>query len=261
MGYEVLDNQLQKHTPEKRKERVKRTKKLLKLSTYVIAKNNHLLKAIQNKSPNCNVHVFDWGLDNTLFNFENKKISKDFIFLSPRSLNGFYNILDIVTAFYHFTKEITTQNTKLYITEYGIDVAYKAKIIEFLVKKKLEKNVIFIGTQTPNQMATLYKSSNCSVMYPPSDGLPQSLLESLSCGTPVIGPKIDPYTDWLVNESVGLLIPIKNVSELTNSMVKSFELYSSDNSQKIQKACAELMKKVANTEDSGRQLIEELFSN
>lgn len=268
MGYEILDDQLQKHSVEGKAARLKRTRKLLKLSTYVIAKNDHLLCAIVEKSPKCNAHIFDWGLDNTIFNAENTvefgtlpKVEKDeFLFLSPRSLNSYYNILQIVKAFFLFTKAIPSKKFQLLITEYGADEHYKAKIEDFITKNNLSDRVLFVGEQTPEQIAILYRKVDCSVMYPPSDGLPQSLLESLSCGTPVIGPKIIPYTEWLTNESAGLLVQVNNTESLANAMVKALTLYDRRNSKTVRATCASTMEKVANTSDAGKVLVDKLLS-
>lgn len=56
-----------------------------------------------------------------------------------------------------------------------------------------------------NLMAKIYSSSDLFVIPSLEDNLPNTILESISCGTPVVGFKVGGIPEIIENESIGLL--------------------------------------------------------
>ncbi|MBP9818067.1 glycosyltransferase family 4 protein [Candidatus Shapirobacteria bacterium] len=52
---------------------------------------------------------------------------------------------------------------------------------------KLNKNVVFLGNQTPSQLAPLYQKARLGIFMSPAESFGLVAVECLACGTPIIG--------------------------------------------------------------------------
>ncbi len=256
MGSEVLQE-----------DAIKNAKRIISLSSHIIAKNEHLREAlIRLNAPASKIIMCPWGIDNTIFNSTTSNVELSelyieedvFVFFSPRILSPFYRIFEIVKAFNQVKK--IHSHLLLIITEYLPDKIYKDQIVEFINVENLESSIKFIDNLDPVSMATLYRRASCTVMYPLSDGLPQSLLESLACGTPVVGPAIPPYTDILQNKDIGLLVDSQNTNELYSCMLKAVEHYSQRSGAEQNQPYKELFIKYPSLSQSTKELIRKIYS-
>ena len=70
------------------------------------------------------------------------------------------------------------------------------------------------------EMVDAYNIADVTVVSSIEDNLPNILLESLSCGTPVVGFKIAGIKDNIVNDFNGYLADLGNIDMLSKAIKK-----------------------------------------
>lgn len=88
-------------------------------------------------------------------------------------------------------------------------------------KSKGDNRIIFVGS-TSNPIV-YYQASDIFISSSLAEGLPNTVLESFSCGLPCILSEIEPHKELLANSSAGVLFNQFEVSSLTNSILSSLE--------------------------------------
>ena len=146
----------------------------------------------------------------------NKK--KDF-FLTVGRLEKQKNVFGIILAFEKIIK--IYPNFKLVVIGNGS----QEKILKnYVLKKKLKKNVKFINFQNPNKYLKRCKALILNSLF---EGLPNILLEAQKFNAPIIstscssGPK-----EILKNGKFGILTPVNNVNKLYTNILKLNENYN-----------------------------------
>ncbi len=89
--------------------------------------------------------------------------------------------------------------------------------------QSLGKRVTFLGRVPREQMALYMQASDYVVLYSGYEGLPHTLLESLSLGTPVIASDKGGNPEVVQHNINGLLIPYVDVDALTDTIRQAFE--------------------------------------
>jgi len=101
--------------------------------------------------------------------------------------------------------------------------------IEILTFGKLDRNIEGeipykihqLGQiESKNQLIALYNSANLYIAPSLQDNLPNTVLESISCGTPVLAFKVGGMTDMITHSENGYLAELKSYKELANGIVK-----------------------------------------
>ena len=83
----------------------------------------------------------------------------------------------------------------------------------------INNRIFFI--ENTNEIEKYYRSADIFVLPSKREGLPNSLLEAMASGLPVIASKIDGITDWVINDGKnGLLFEMGNNDELGNSLLR-----------------------------------------
>ncbi len=141
----------------------------------------------------------------------NKK-RENFIITAGR-LSKQKDIQTLIKAFHLFSKN--KKGYKLIIMGEG---KLKTKLLNLCSKLKISKKVVFKNfVKNPNKLISLSKVYVCSSLY---EGLPNSIIEALNLGTPIIssncksGPK-----EILKNGKYGYLFPVKNYNILYKKLV------------------------------------------
>ena len=113
--------------------------------------------------------------------FLNRKFNADKILLNVKGLIPIYGHEILIRSLPEVIKEYP--NSKLVLTGEGPLL----KGLEQLTKKlNLEKNVIFTGFKSHKALVNFYVSADIYVLSSTLEAMPNVVLESLSCGTPVI---------------------------------------------------------------------------
>lgn len=180
------------------------TRRILERTDAVLVKSDKLLSAVADFAPvEGKAHVVRWGIDPADF-FPDPvgaqawrprlQLADDAqVVLSPRLLRPLYNIHLIVDAFAEAARSFP--QAVLLLAEYVSDETYRREIEARIETLGLRERVRFIGAVPHAEMRGLYSAATAVVMAPSSDGLPQSLFESLSCGAPVLLGHLPAYSE------------------------------------------------------------------
>lgn len=114
------------------------------------------------------------------------------------------------------------------ISEY--DYSEAARYAESLGLKK--EIIRFKGLQPIEQVAQAMQQSSVFVLFSNEENLPCVLLESVSCGTPVISTNVGGISEW-INESCGILIEKGDEDALFKSLNKVLDHPEKFNSGKM----------------------------
>jgi glycosyltransferase involved in cell wall biosynthesis len=69
-------------------------------------------------------------------------------------------------------------------------------------------------------LSLIYSAADVFVIPSLQDNLPNTVLESMACGTPVIGFAVGGISDMIRDGRTGLLVPPQDVAGLRNAMVR-----------------------------------------
>jgi glycosyltransferase involved in cell wall biosynthesis len=131
---------------------------------------------------------------------------EDRVILSPRILQRFYNVHVIVEAMPRILAAIP--EARLLITEYQADPAYRGEISRRVEALGLGEHVRFVGSVPHDEMPQHYSLADVTVAVPPSDGLPQTLLEGMACGAPSILSRLPRYEELATHGESALFVDI-----------------------------------------------------
>lgn len=78
------------------------------------------------------------------------------------------------------------------------------------------------GFGTDEQLATVYSAANVSICCTLEDNLPNTVMESMSCGTPVIGSRIGGVPDMISSDRNGLLVEAGDPRALAEALLAAW---------------------------------------
>lgn len=125
------------------------------------------------------------------------------------------------------------------------DEKYYGELKKLMRNLKCEKNVEFVGPVPNDELVKHYNSSKIFVLTSITEGLPNSMLEAMACGKPVIVTPVGAIADVIENESNGVLIDNPEPEILADKIIEILKDKS-------------LQKKLG---INARKTIEEKFSN
>lgn len=126
------------------------------------------------------------------------------VVLSPRIAKPFYRHELVIRALPAVRRG--APDVLLLITEHEADEAYRHGLARLARDLGVEEHVRFIGAVPYDEMPRWYNLADVVVMTPRSDGMPNSLLETMACGTVPVLARLEPY-EGLVRDGVnGFLV-------------------------------------------------------
>ena len=153
-----------------------------------------------------------------LKNFVNYKINeinyKNNNILYVGSLVELKGVICLIKAF----EIVSKKNTKLKLIIIG-DGEEKNNIQKYLIINKLTKKVILKQYVPNNMLAKYYKYAKLTIF--PSIGIensPMSILESFSCGTPVVASNIGGIPELVKDKITGMLFKPRNYVDLSSKI-------------------------------------------
>lgn len=198
MGGDVLFDE--QGRPTRRGESL--TRRLLKRANLVTAKSEHLREEVIRLGIDApRTITLKWGVDRQLFRrVETTELRRALglaadqpVIFSPRMLQPFYNIALLIEAMPEVLR--LHPGAVLVISEHQADDRYRRELIDRVAELGLTRNVKFIGDLKHEEMAQWYSLASITIAIPPSDGLPQSLLEAMACETPSILSQLARYNE------------------------------------------------------------------
>lgn len=164
--------------------------------------------------------TFPWGCDTKIFNLENRNVNEDeIIILSTRSMHDkLYNQELILKSALNVLKKYSAAKF-VFIGEGCFREKYERLAVEFGIRN----NVIFLGWQSPEQIANWLKKSIIFVSVALSDGNNISLNEAMACGCFPICSDIPANRQWYKNGESGFLVNPDDANELSKRIIQAIE--------------------------------------
>jgi glycosyltransferase involved in cell wall biosynthesis len=180
----------------------------------IVAVSNHL-KAIISQHTDTKISIIPNLIDDTFFIPKNSTFDCfTFISISSR-INTKKGFDELFEAIVNFIKQDATRNVRFIIGGNGNDLGLINRWIA--LNPMIADKIIPVGTLTRTQVRDMLQQSQCFVLASHSETFGMVYAESIACGIPVIATKCGGPEDFIDN-SVGILIPIKNVISLTQAL-------------------------------------------
>jgi glycosyltransferase involved in cell wall biosynthesis len=163
------------------------------------------------------------GVDRKFFSLGNHKDRSGILYIGKH--NMLKGLKETIKA---FLKTADKFKEHLFLVGRGIDMNGFNKTGFFLDPEEQdsfenlfkEKRIHFLGELDPVDLRDKYRSSKLLVLPSLSEGFPLSILEALSCGTPVVASDVGSISEVIQNGRNGYLIPKADPEELAKAMVK-----------------------------------------
>ncbi|MBI1877684.1 MAG: glycosyltransferase [Chloroflexi bacterium] len=178
----------------------------------------------------------------------------DFVFFSARNCRPLYNKHLIVQAFTECLQQTGYCNIKLLISEARPEPLYHQSLKKMIRQLQIEEYVRFVGEISHQEMPLYYNLADVVISVPSSDGMPQSLYESMACGTFHILGDLPSYYELVESQHTGYLVPLNNPTVLAEAM-----LWSMKHPEQLTTAAAlgrAKMTEIANKSDQVRRMNE-----
>jgi len=153
-----------------------------------------------------------WGVDARIFAADADAADRrraewgvgvdDKILFSPRMLKPLYNQVLMVEAL------AKVPNVKLVLSTYNEDPAYRAQVEAKAKELGVVDRLTFVPAVPVGEMAASYSVADVVLSLPPSDGTPQSVMEAMACGTPVVMTDLDRFKPFFTHGETCWFTPL-----------------------------------------------------
>ena len=205
------------------------------LSRWAIAQADHVACISQELAaragrlgvPAERIDVLCWGVDVQVFHplpdrrgiREKLGVEDVPTVLSIRAMREIYHPLDLVRAIPGVLAAVPT--ARFIFFTYNADPALLARVQAVVAEQGVAHAVTYVGSLSGDlAIADYYRVADVAVSVPESDGTPFSVLEAMSCGTPVVASDLPSLRDWIKHGSNGLLVPVGDVEALRDALVR-----------------------------------------
>jgi glycosyltransferase involved in cell wall biosynthesis len=201
----------------------KLVKLLLHRAKVITSKSNYMDNILQRFSvPVEKVKRITWGIDKQKFDIglDSSSIRTALgipeganVFFSLRGCKPLYQHEMVIRAFACFVSD--SPNSVLLISTMGASDAYLVALKSLVAESLLKDSVIFLPTIQNSDMPLYYSLSDAVVSVPKSDGMPQSIYESMACGCFHILGDLPQYYEIVESEKSGIYIDMSDDRTLT----------------------------------------------
>lgn len=214
---QIIKSDSEKHFNKKIVEKKQASlKKFQKLT--IVAPSKWLVEEAKKSSLfSCyNIHYIPYGLNSEIFNKRNKNLSREF-----------FGIPKEKSVILFVAQSITNNRKGFTILKQAFDSLKSKDFILSMVGKNIPKsmdNIFDMGSICDDRLMSLaYSAADVLVIPSLIDNLPNTALESIMCGTPVIGFPVGGIPEIIQNGLNGYLTDEVSVSSLHSTLVKFFE--------------------------------------
>ena len=182
----------------------------------VLPVSKRLLNGIQNIKPIKNYQIIPNVVDTSLFQIkDNINSVPTFLHLSMLK-DSHKNISGILEA-------IKTVKEKGYKFRFRIGGNGDVSMIEnFKTKNYLDGYIKVLNALSHKEVSNEMKNADCFILFSNYENQPCVIVESFSCGTPVISTDVGGISEYFP-KNFGILIEKENILELVNAMIKVIE--------------------------------------
>ncbi|MBD3306021.1 glycosyltransferase [candidate division KSB3 bacterium] len=139
------------------------------------------------------------------------------VFFSMRGCSRFYRHHIVIQAFARFLKQ-GYDNAFLIVNTWRGKQEYTEFLKLLAHQKKIASNVRFVNSIPRRQMPFYCNLATSAISIPPSDGMPQSLYETMACGCFHILGDLPQYKELVEHKSNGFYVTLDDPKTLANAM-------------------------------------------
>lgn len=187
-------------------------KKILELADLNIVLSNRLIRMITDKAPKSNVKVL-YNAVNTYPENPYNQDATNILFLGRFGKRK--GIYDLLVALREIESELDT-SVKLYLCGDGEIDEVKNKVEEY----GLENRVEHVGWIEGKQKIEFFKNSMVNILPSYNEGLPMTILETMSYGIPNISTKIASIPEVIVDGVNGYMIKPGDIEALKKLLLE-----------------------------------------
>jgi glycosyltransferase involved in cell wall biosynthesis len=149
------------------------------------------------------------------------------LIFSPRFFSEIYNILFILDAIEQLPNEIIQEFTFVFVKGKNYNEKYSNQIDEKLVflKEKIKLNYHVFDYLSQSEIWSVFKECSLSINVPISDGTPNSVLEAMAAGSPIILSKLSTFDSALFNSDTVHFTDLNDPNGLALSIKKCINNY------------------------------------
>jgi glycosyltransferase involved in cell wall biosynthesis len=92
------------------------------------------------------------------------------------------------------------------------------KLVQLRARADRDGAVVLPGLVSPEEVPKYLQASDFMVFPSYSEGMPQSVLEAMNCGLPVVATRVGGIPEVVIDGQTGLLVDAKDVEQLNNAM-------------------------------------------
>jgi glycosyltransferase involved in cell wall biosynthesis len=207
--------------------RFRQTVWALKNSSNITAVSRPLCsKLVELGAETSRVHFIPNGVDNKKFYFQEKNLCRRKLEL--KSINKillFVGKLRLVKGLHYLIEalSILKQQNKMDFNTIIIGGGYLEEELKMAVRgRQLQQQVFFKGNLPPHEINDWMGASDLFCLPSLNEGLPNVILEALSCGVPVVATSVGGIPD-LINSSNGILAEAADERSLADALISGFE--------------------------------------
>ena len=89
---------------------------------------------------------------------------------------------------------------------------------QLIAERGLQQRVSMIGNVSQAELVQHYNAADALVLASSSEGMPNVVLESLACGTPVIGTAVGGIPELITSPDAGLIVPDRNAAAIARAI-------------------------------------------
>jgi len=139
------------------------------------------------------------------------------VVVSNRYLEGFYNGFSVIEAFVQ-ARKLCSNLELLYVSPYPTTETVRERLNA--IRADGDGIHIVEGPIPPEEMARALYCGDIWASFSSVDGIPNSLLEAMSCGlVPIVGD-LPQLREWVRDGQTGYVVPLKDVKAMADRMVE-----------------------------------------
>lgn len=136
-------------------------------------------------------------------------------------LFGSANVNDPRKGMIYFLEALNILHNKMDHVEEQVELLVFGKMKENLSQQLPFKIHAFNFVKDPNTLLSLYNAADAFVLPSLQDNLPNTVMESLACGTPVVGFGIGGVPEMVQHKESGYMAEVKNAMSLADGLYHS----------------------------------------
>ena len=189
----------------------------LKNADKILSTSNILSKEIA-KYTSKDTEITPFGVDTNLFRkIEIPKDNDTFVIGNIKSLKPIYGIDILIKAYALVKANNHNLNSQLIIIGDG---PYKKNYANLAASLGIAENVNFLGALPNNTLTKHYNNFDIAVFPSISESFGVVAIEAMACECPVIASDADGFTEVIINNKTGIIVPKGNPEALAEAIQK-----------------------------------------